>query len=676
MNLQSSVDELPQVGPSYAIRLQKLGILSVKNLLFHLPHRYLDYSQASTIRSVRVGETITLLVKIVSLKNQYTRAGRKMQIGQVEDETGKLLVVWFNQPFLIRSLYPGVTVSVAGKIDWFGRVKALVSPEYEILRGGGPAIHTKGIVPIYPETGGVSSKWLRSRILKTLSAVKKPEEYLPKKVLSEYKLLPLFESLEKIHFPDSLTSAKLAYKRLAFEELLSLHLTSLERKKSRENRRPYFQIQVLRKEVKAFIDKLPFTLTNSQEKAVGEMLSDMERGFPMNRLLEGDVGSGKTIIAAIGAFVSFLNGYQTVIMAPTQILAQQHFDTLSTLFKLYKIRVGLITSEVIKKDLGRIDIYVGTHALIHKKINFDKVALVVIDEQHRFGVEQRAHLVKKIGKNFYSPHSLTMTATPIPRTVALTAYGDLDLSLLTELPPGRLKIVSWVVTPTKRESAFDWVGDKMKNDKAQVFVVCPLIEESDKETMLSVRAATKEYDELKRRFKGFSIGLLHGRLKAKEKDTVLSAFKAGKIKMLISTPVVEVGIDVPKATIMLIEGAERFGLATLHQLRGRVGRGKVKSYCLMLPDVRSARVSARLTALEKGLSGFELAELDLKLRGPGEIFGTAQHGFPELTVASWQDAELIKDSRDLAEKVFKQKSLLAKVGAKNCFLVAGEAQIV
>lgn len=676
MNFQSSVDELPQVGPSYSLRLKKLGIGSVKDLLFHLPHRYLDYSQSSVIKKARVGETVTLLVNIVSLKNQYTKAGRKMQIGQVEDESGKLMVVWFNQPFLVRSLYPGVTVSLAGTIGWFGRVKALVSPEYEILQGGGPAIHTKGIVPIYPETSGLSSKWLRSRILKTLSIVDKPEEYLPKKVMTTYELLPLYESLQKIHFPDILSTAKLAYKRLAFEELLSLHLTSLKRKKSRQKYSAYFKIEVPKDEVSNFINKLPFKLTGAQEKAVDELLADMQKGYPMNRLLEGDVGSGKTIVAAIGAFVSFLNGYQTVIMAPTQILAQQHFNTLNTLFKAYKIRVGLITSEVIKKDLGRTDIFVGTHALIHKKIDFDKVALVVIDEQHRFGVEQRAHLIKKIGRRSYSPHTLTMTATPIPRTVALTAYGDLDLSLLNELPPGRQKVVSWVITPAKREKAFDWVEDKIKKDKAQVFVVCPLIEESEKETMLSVRAATKEFTELKKRFKSVSIGLLHGRLKAKEKDTVLSAFKAGKIKMLVSTPVIEVGIDVPKATIMMIEGAERFGLATLHQLRGRVGRGQTKSYCLMLPESKSPKVTTRLKALEQGLSGFELAELDLKLRGPGEIFGTAQHGFPELTVASWQDAELIKESRDLAESIFEQKDLLREVDAKNCFLVAGSHEVV
>jgi ATP-dependent DNA helicase RecG len=676
MNFQSPVDELPQVGSSYTLRLKKLGITTVKDLLFHLPHRYLDYSRASVIKRARVGETVTLLAKIVSLKNQYTKAGRKMQIGQVEDESGKITVVWFNQPFLVRSLYPGVTVSLAGKIGWFGRVKALVSPEYEILRGGGPAIHTKGIVPIYPETSGLSSKWLRSRILKTLSVITKPEEYLPKNILTTYGLPPLSEALQTIHFPDELNTAKEAYKRLAFEELLSLHLTSLKRKKSRQRHSPYFKIEVPQKEVDNFINKLPFVLTAGQQKAVGELLSDMQKDYPMNRLLEGDVGSGKTIVAAIGAFVAFLNGYQTVIMAPTQILAQQHFNTLGDLFKAYKIRVGLITSEVVKKDLGRIDIYVGTHALIHKKINFDKVALVVIDEQHRFGVEQRAHLVKKIGRNIYSPHTLTMTATPIPRTVALTAYGDLDLSLLSELPPGRLKVATWVITPAKREKAFEWVAEKIKRGKAQVFVVCPLIEESAKETMLSVRAATKEFAELKTRFRLTPIGLLHGRLKAKEKDEVLSAFKAGKIKMLVSTPVVEVGIDMPKATIMVIEGAERFGLATLHQLRGRVGRGQTKSYCLILPDSKALKVATRLKALEKGLSGFELAELDLKLRGPGEIFGTAQHGFPELTVASWQDAELIKDSRDLAESIFKQKDLLRRVDAKNCFLVAGSHEIV
>lgn len=676
MNLESSVTELPLVGPSYTLRLQRLGIEKVRELLFHLPHRYLDFSQTANIKSARVGETITILAKVVSIRNQYTRAGRKMQIGQVEDASGKLLVVWFNQPFLVRSLYPGVIVSLAGKLDWFGAKKALVSPEYEILKGGGPAIHTKGLVPIYPETSGLSSKWLRGRILTALKEVSLPKEYLPEDILKSQYLIPLPEALTKIHFPKKLADAETSYQRLAFEELLSLHLSSLERKEARKKYSPYFQIKVDRELVNGFIKKLPFILTASQQKAIGELIEDMKKDFPMNRLLEGDVGSGKTVVAATGAFVAFLNGYQSVIMAPTQILAQQHFATLNELFADYKIRVGLITSEMVKKDLGRIDVFVGTHALIHKKINFDKVALVVIDEQHRFGVEQRAHLIKKLGQKYLSPHTLTMTATPIPRTVALTAYGELDLSLLTELPPGRQKIVSWVVPAAKREGALDWIKKKMKTDGAQVFTVCPLIEESAKETMQSVRAATKEFKELKKQFKPNALGLLHGRLSAKEKEAVLTRFKKGKVQMLVSTPVVEVGIDVPQATIMLIEGAERFGLASLHQLRGRVGRGSQKSYCLMLPDSKSTKVMTRLQAMEKGLSGFELAELDLKLRGPGELFGTLQHGFPEMTVASWQDAELIKRTKTVAERIIANQSLYRKVARHNCFLVAGKHEIV
>ncbi|KKU09031.1 MAG: ATP-dependent DNA helicase RecG, partial [Candidatus Woesebacteria bacterium GW2011_GWB1_45_5] len=384
---------------------------------------------------------------------------------------------------------------------------------------------------------------------------------------------------------------------------------------------------------------------------------DLSDKVPMNRLLEGDVGSGKTAVAAIAAFAAFANGFQTVIMAPTQILAEQHYATLNELFKDYKVRLSLITSSTKKSDLGRADVFVGTHALIHKKISFSNIALVVIDEQHRFGVEQRAHLVKKSG----TPHVLTMTATPIPRTIALTTYGDLDLSVLTEMPKGRDKITTWTVPPQKRQSAYGWIKKQLAGSKSQVFIICPLIEESEKETMEGVKAATEEFRNLKSIFSHFKLGLLHGRLKAKEKEKVLGNFRNRKIDVLVSTPVVEVGIDIPNATVMVIEDAERFGLAQLHQLRGRVGRGNKKSYCLLFSKIKYSR---RLAAMEKTHSGFELAELDLKLRGPGEIFGTRQSGFAELKVASWGNYELIRETRDLAENIMENPSKFPLVAAR------------
>ena len=374
----------------------------------------------------------------------------------------------------------------------------------------------------------------------------------------------------------------------------------------------------------------------------------------MNRLLEGDVGSGKTVVAAVASFAVFLNGFQTIIMAPTQILASQHYETFKKLLTSFGVRISLITSDIKKSDLGRNDVFIGTHSLIHNKVSFDKVGLVVIDEQHRFGVEQRKHLVKKSG----TPHTLTMTATPIPRTVALTSYGDLDLSVLTEMPKGRLKVTTWFVPETKRKGAYEWIKSRIKDHKSQVFIVCPLIEDSEFETMADVKSVTTEFEKLKKIFGGLKLGLLHGRLKPNEKAQILKDFRSGKTDILVTTPVVEVGLDIPNATIMVIEAAERFGLAQLHQLRGRVGRSEKKSYCLLFSNIK---YSKRLRAMEKMHSGFELAELDLKIRGPGEIFGTAQSGFPELKVASWSNYPLIKKAKDIASDIINNPSKYPKI---------------
>jgi ATP-dependent DNA helicase RecG len=413
-------------------------------------------------------------------------------------------------------------------------------------------------------------------------------------------------------------------------------------------------------EVNKFIETLPFKLTQSQNIAIDEILKDLERNYPMNRLLEGDVGSGKTVVAAAAAFAVFANGFQTVIMAPTQILAEQHYKTLNSIFEKYKVRVSLITSSSKKGEIGRSDIFVGTHALIHSKTDFTKVALVVIDEQHRFGVEQRKHLVKKSG----TPHILTMTATPIPRTIALTSYGDLDLSVLTEMPKGRQKITTWVVPNQKREKAYEWMKSQITKLKSQIFIICPLIEESEVETLADVKAVTTEYIKLGSVFPNFKLGLLHGKLKHGEKEKILNEFRDGKLDILVSTPVVEVGIDIPGATIMVIEAAERFGLAQLHQLRGRVGRSDAKSYCLLFSNFHSGNAYQRLKAMETMHSGFELAELDLKMRGPGEIFGTAQSGFPLLKVASWNNYILIKKAKDLAEEIVKNPNKYPKIDKK------------
>ena len=652
MDLASQVGEIPYVGSHYKNRLEKLGIKTVEDLLNHVPSRYLDFSLTSKISQVRLGEVVSIKGEIVSLKNQYTKSGRKMQIGSLKDSTGKITAVWFNQPFLIRALYPGTHVALAGKVDFFGKTVALISPEYEIIKESGVLLHTQGIIPIYPETQGVSSKWLRARI-KSLLESTIFDEYLPEGILQKLQLPKIREAYRFVHSPRIFEEAASGKKRLAFDELLFLQLRNVSRKLTWKKNKAAYQLSVNGSQVFQFISSLPFELTSSQERSVDEILEDFARDYPMNRLLEGDVGSGKTVVAAIAAFVAFANGYQSVFMAPTQILAQQHFNTLNSLLQPFKVRISLLTSDIKKSDLGRTDVFVGTHALIHNKLDFDKVALVVIDEQHRFGVEQRAHLIKKSGKGGSAPHVLTMTATPIPRTVALTFYGDLDLSTLDELPAGRQKITTWIVPPTKREGAYEWMKSQISKLKCQIFVVCPLIEESQVETMQQVKAAKGEYENLKKIFKTLKVGLLHGRQSAKQKNEVLDKFRAGQIDILVATPVVEVGIDIPNATIMLIEASERFGLAALHQLRGRVGRGKKKSYCLLFSESKSEKVLTRLEAMTKDATGFELAELDLKMRGPGEIFGTRQHGFPELKIASWEDIDLIRKTKETAGLIFK-----------------------
>jgi ATP-dependent DNA helicase RecG len=536
-------------------------------------------------------------------------------------------------------------------VGFFSRKLCLTSPDYEILGEiEKPTLHTGRLVPIYPETLGLSSKWIRTKI-KDAFDITDIKEFLPPKILKDLHLAGVSEAIRMVHFPKNLKEAGIGRRRLAFNELLNLQLKSLHRKIAWKKNKVSFKLNIKNVSMYQFIETLPFQLTHSQQKAVDEILEDMKKDTPMNRLLEGDVGSGKTVVAAVGAFATFLNGFQTVIMAPTQILAQQHYQTLNQLFSksVKPIKIQLITSQTREKETKKSDIYIGTHALIHRKIKFDKVAFVVIDEQHRFGVEQRAHLVKKSG----TPHVLTMTATPIPRTIALTTYGDLDLSVLTEMPEGRQKIITWVVPSVKREKAYEWIKSQISNLKSQIFIVCPLIEASVVETMQDVKAAKAEFSIISSQFSNFKVGLLHGRLKPKEKDRVLSDFRSHKVNILVTTPVVEVGIDIPGATIMVIEAAERFGLAQLHQLRGRVGRGEQKSYCLLFSNIKSGKPMQRLKAMEKMYSGFELSELDLKLRGPGEIFGTLQSGFPELKVASWGNFELIKEAKEVAEDIVK-----------------------
>ena len=575
-----------------------------------------------------------------------------MQRATIVDETGTLHLVWFNQPFLVKAITVNSTISVSGKVETSPRKRSMSSPQYEILYDDQKnPIHTGRLIPVYPETKGVSSKWLRRQIHNLMEQYKEElVEYLPESILKQYGFMQLQEAIQEIHYPQNGETAMKARDRLAFDELFLMQLAASKRKSEwrEEQHIQPFNTHAHQDKIEKFIASLPFHLTGAQRKAVDDILHDFGKDKPMNRLLQGDVGSGKTVVAAVAMYEAHLNGFQSVIMAPTEILAGQHYKSIEKLLTPLGVRVALVTGSNKLKDM-EFDVLIGTHAVLSEKVTFDRLAFVAIDEQQRFGVEQRG-LIKQKGEN---PHLLTMTATPIPRTVALTMYGDLDMSYLNEMPVGRKKVKTWVVAPEKRDSAYEWIRKEIIETKSQVFIVCPFIEPS--ETMETIKAVNQEYERLSKEvYTDLKMGLLHGKLKAKEKDVVLDEFRNKKFDILVATPVVEVGIDIPNATIIMIEASERFGLAQLHQLRGRVGRGDKQSYCLLFTDSKQALTSERLKGMESIYSGAELAELDLRLRGPGNLYGTAQHGIPKLKMASFSDTELIQKAKRAADSIFSQ----------------------
>jgi ATP-dependent DNA helicase RecG len=621
--------------------LDKLGIRTVENLLYYVPFRYDDFSLVSPIARVQPGETVTISGTIHSIVNLLTKSGKRMQQAVVNDETGKLTVIWFNQPFLIRVLPIGTSVRLAGKIDWFGHKVIMSSPVYEISKT--QSLHTSRLVPIYSETDGVTSKWLRGRIADVLEKVSSQlVEHLPDTTKQTYELMDLQKAVTSVHFPPSKKKADEARRRLAFDELLILQARAYLLRQRWQQQKQSYPISIPTDDVQRFITSLPFELTNDQQNSLKEIFDDLIKPTPMNRLLVGDVGSGKTVVAAIAMYAAFGNGLQSVLLAPTQILAQQHYETITKLLGPLGIDVGLVTGERIENE-AHSPILIGTHALLSEGVNFQKLGLVVIDEQHRFGVEQRAKLSEQNTQG-KTPHLLTMTATPIPRTVARILFGNLDLSVLNQMPKGRIKVKTWVVPNKKREAAYEWITKQINQTGGQAFVICPFIEES--ETLATVKAVKTEYKKLKAIFAKHTIGLLHGRMKPKEKTTALDRFRTQKDAILLTTPVVEVGIDIPNAIVMLIEAADRFGLAQLHQLRGRVGRGSIGSFCLLFTEAQDEGTLARLKTMETIYSGPQLAEVDLKLRGPGKLFGTRQHGVTELTIASFFDTELIKQTQE------------------------------
>ncbi len=661
MNLNDSIEKLPLVGPTYAKRLEKLEIRTIGDLLYHFPFRYDDFSLISPIARLQPGETVTVKGVVEKIRSEYTKNGKKIQKAIIADSSGKIEAIWFNQPYLAKTIRIGENYNFSGNVNWFGRQKTLVSPEFEASKnspldnskiGNLEIIHTGRLVPIYNETYGVSSKWLRSRIKMVLETLgEEIEEFLPEEIIENESLLSEKEAVFQMHFPQDKRKSEAARYRLSFDELFLIQLSGLLRKKEWEEKTLGRALAIDQEKVKSFLDSLPFSLTSAQKRCLKEILSDLSKPHPMNRLLEGDVGSGKTVLAAAGAYVAFLNGQDTLFMAPTEILANQHYSTLKTLLTPLDVPIKLVTSShKSNSKLKETKVIVGTHSLLYQDFDPQSIGLVIVDEQHRFGVEQRLLLAKKGG----TPHFLTMTATPIPRTIALTLFGDLDLSAIDEMPLGRLKVKTWVVPKIKRQDAYQWIKARVKDTPEQAFIICPLIEES--ETLGSIRAATKEFELLSKViFPDLRLGLLHGRMKSKEKDQILQKFKEGKLDILVATPVVEVGIDIPNATIMVVEAADHFGLAQLHQLRGRVGRSHLQSYCFLFTENEIPPVIERLKSLERTNIGMELSEIDLKLRGPGEIYGTRQHGFPDLRLASFSDLNLIQKTRKAAESLLTSR---------------------
>ncbi|RLC40382.1 MAG: DNA helicase RecG [Candidatus Nealsonbacteria bacterium] len=703
MNLDTPIKEIPRVGPNFRKKLEKMGIKTTEDLLFHFPHRYEDFSNIRPISKVKLNESNCILGKILEIKNSRTWK-QKMILTEalVEDKTGAIKVIWFNQPYLIKVLKAGDVVCLAGKVSFGNKGIFLSSPAYEKVQDTRELIHTGRIVPVYPETEGLSSRWFRYILKPLLQRFKNQiPEILPQKIIKKYHLLPRNQALWQVHFPNSLKMAERAKARFSFEELFLIELSVLkERLKLEKQNAPVIPINV--ELIKEFVNSLPFKLTDAQRKCAWQILKDMEKPKPMSRLLEGDVGSGKTVVAVIAALNAIKAGFQVAFMAPTEILAKQHFKELTKLLQPFKVRIALLTgkedkiiSQKLKNEIleisrnkllekarkGEVDILIGTHTLIQDKVKFGKLGFCIIDEQHRFGVEQRAKLTqnsKLKTQNLYIPHLLSMTATPIPRTLALTIYGDLDLSILDEMPKGRKKIITKVVPPEEREKAYQFIRKRVKA-REQVFVICPRIEKTQnskvksqthnskfktKEELLSwteAKAVNEEYEKLSKEiFPDLKVEMLHGRMKPKEKEKIMRDFKAGQIDILVSTSVVEVGIDIPKATVIMIEGAERFGLAQLHQFRGRVGRSDLQSYCFLFTESPAKKTRQRLGAIVKSENGFELAQKDLEIRGPGSLYGTKQWGIPDLAMENLKNLPLVEKTREAAKELLAEDPNLEK----------------
>jgi ATP-dependent DNA helicase RecG len=665
--LNSPVTSLFGISKGRASQLKRLGVETIGDLLYLFPRRYNDFSKLKTINKLRYGEEVTIIGTIWDTNVRETRSGMKIVTSIISDGTATISATWFNQPYLAKSLRPHRKIVISGKVgQYLGRL-VFQSPEWEPFEE--KLTHTARLVPVYPLTKGLSARWLRNLMKRTVDYwSRRLPDYLPQKLRERRGLMDLETAIYQIHFPDSKEKLKQARYRLSFDEFFLIQLGVLRQRNIWKSQRGR-ALSIDEELINSFIRSLPFSLTNAQRRVLREIVDDLRSDKPMSRLLQGDVGSGKTVVATAAMLLTVASGSQAVMMAPTEILAEQHYRTITDLLANLELRGGLsqlsirlligslkqAEKERIRQEIasGEAQIVIGTHALIQEGVKFKDLALAVIDEQHRFGVLQRASLRQK----GVSPHVLVMSATPIPRTLALTIYGDLDISCIDELPPGRKEIKTRWLLPTERERAYAFLRSQIEKGR-QAFIICPLIEESEK---IEAKAAVEEHRRLQEEvFPDLKLGLLHGKMRAEEKEAVMGKFYRGELDILVSTSVVELGIDVPNATVMLIEGAERFGLAQLHQFRGRVGRSEHQSYCILLSDSPTPESVERLRAIEETQDGFALAEKDLEIRGPGEFFGTRQSGLPDLKLAKLGDVKTLEIARAEAKALFQEDPELSK----------------
>ncbi len=675
------VTALRGVSTKTAANLARLGVSTIADFVYLLPRRYLDYTQIRRVSELEIDRDQTVIGTVVRVRLRLF-GGRQGTEAYLRDESGMVRVLWFNQPWVARNLPANREIVVSGAVHLFRTEKLIESPEWEPADSAG--IHTGRLVPVYPLTSGLSARQMRKWMVEAL-ALSAPDlaEYLPAEIAARQQLMPLPDAVHEAHFPSNLERAALARQRLTFDELLSLQLGLLMTKRYWQNSQPGIPMVIDRPFLDAYIHNLPYILTGAQQSVLEEITHDIARPMAMSRLLQGEVGSGKTVVALAALLMAVCNGLQGALMVPTEVLAEQHYRTIELLLQGSKERsdgdatpsddkptlellrepirtiggvgghqmtVALLTGSLTAANRrrvhaqlasGDVDIVVGTQALIQREVTFKRLGLAIVDEQHRFGVLQRGGLRQK----GFNPHVLVMTATPIPRSLALAVYGDLDLSVIDKLPPGRPETVTRIMSSSQMDRLYHFLRSQIRAGR-QAYVICPLISESPK---LEARAATEEYRRLREVvFPDLRLGLLHGGLAPKKKDEVMRSFRDASTDILVSTTVVEVGVDVPNATVMIILGAERFGLSQLHQLRGRVRRSREKSYCILVSDAPSTTASKRLRAVEATQNGFDLAREDLRLRGPGDFIGTLQTGLPELRVATLTDLSMLETARSEA----------------------------